>query len=206
MSIQRKIKHVVELSGGVIFESIILPYMKVQKGKCFIDIGANIGIHTVRIGKEGIDVYAFEPSPKTYGILCKNIKDFPNIEPFNYALGDKNTEGLFYVHEQSKSGFDGLHNVYKKKDVKEIKVKVRTLDSFDFKNIGLIKIDTEGNEYNILKGAFKTLKKEKPHLIIEVHSPVYKNTKIITSLLSVLGYNVKHVHEKGRNQLFIIAD
>ena len=48
-------------------------------------------------------------------------------------------------------------------------VAVRTLDSHDFDNVGLIKIDTQGHELRVLKGAIETLKKNKPVVVFEIN-------------------------------------
>lgn len=183
------------------YEFQLAPFMKVPDGTCFIDIGAHIGLHTLTMARQNIPVYAFEPSPKTYKKLTENTRMLPKITTLNYALGHKNTEATLYIHG---SGFDSLRNIYGK-NIKEINVTVKTLDSLNIAQIGLIKIDTEGNEYNILKGAMKTLKREKPRLIIELHSPIYQNKQLITQLLSTLGYKrFRQLH--SASQLFMIVD
>jgi len=190
------------------YESVILPYMEVANDGCFVDVGAHIGIHTTRLALKGIDVYAFEPNPIVHKLLHKNVEKLPNVKVFDCALGDRAKEAVFYIHkEQPSSGFGSLHNIYARKNIQEIKVKVRTLDSFNLKNVSLIKVDTEGNEFNVLKGSIKTLRRHKPRLILEVHEPLHKWVRLITHLLSELGYeNIKHVCKADRDQLFIIAD
>lgn len=207
-SMRQRIKFLAKSSKEKEYESVILPYMEVTNGGAFIDVGAHIGVHTKRMALKGIDVYAFEPNPVVSEILHKNVEDLPNVEVFDCALGDRNTKAKFYIHkEQPASGFGSLHNIYNRENVEEIVVKVRTLDSFNFENVGLIKVDTEGNEFNVLKGVIRTLREQKPRLILEVHEPMHKWVRLITNLLSELGYhNIKHVCKADRDQLFIIAD
>ena len=189
------------------YESVILSYMEVADGGCFVDVGAHIGIHTKRMALKGISVYAFEPNPIVYKTLCKKVEGLPNVKVFECALGDRATEAVFYIHgEQPASGFGSLHNIYDRKNVDKIRVQVKTLDSFSFENVGLIKVDTEGNEFNILKGSVETLRKQKPRLILEVHEPLYENARLITNLLLGLGYKkVEHVCKANRDQFFIVA-
>ena len=207
-SIRHKLAFVAKSSREKDYESEILPYMEVSNEKCFIDVGAHVGKHTKRMAIKGTTVYAFEPNPNVFGILRGNVKDFSNIEVFKIALGERRAEAVFYIYkEHPTSAFGSLYNLYGRKNVEEIVVNVRTLDSFAFHNVGLIKIDTEGCEYIILKGAIKTLRRERPRLILEMHSPLYLNTRLITHLLSSLGYkNIKHVCKANRDQFFIVAD
>lgn len=207
-SIRRKMVSVAKSSKEKEYESVILPYMIVTDGGCFVDVGAHVGIHTKRMGLKGIPVYAFEPNPIACKILRKNVADFPNIKVFECALGDRTTEAVFYIHrEQPASGFGSLHNIYDRKNVEQNFVKVRTLDSFNFDNVSLVKVDTEGGEFNVLKGAIRTLRRQKPRLILEIHEPLHKWARLITNLLSQLGYkNIKHVCKADRDQFFIIAD
>jgi len=214
--LKRKLPHTNTLSrsANTEYEPETALFFQVEKGKCFLDVGANVGIYTKQLALRGVPVYAFEPSPKTFEILRQNTRGLPNVKVFSYALGDKNAEISFYVHEQSNSGYDGLYNeqqlvstVYGNKDVKKIKVRVRTLDSFHFKNVGLIKIDTEGYEYPILTGAIQTLKKQKPKLIIEIHEPIWKNDILIMNLLRKIGYkNLTRVWWSSHKKYHIIGE
>jgi FkbM family methyltransferase len=207
-SIRNTLASVAKSSHEKDYEGVILPYMNVSKGKCFVDVGAHVGKHTKKMALKGIIVYAFEPNPNVFEILRENVKDFPNVKVFKIALGDRRAEAVFYIYKENpSSGFGSLYNLYERKNVEELVVNVRTLDSFAFHNVGLIKVDTEGAEYNILKGAIKTLRRETPRLILEIHSPLYLNMRLITSLLSCLGYeNIKQVCKANRDQIFIVAD
>ncbi len=152
-------------------ETSFLKQLGKNKEKLVIfDVGANIGkysLECVRFVKNS-EIYAFEPSKKTFETLKNNLKNFKGIHLHNIGFGRKNkTEILFY--NEKNSGLASLHNrnlehmniLFNKKE----KVKIETVDSFCKKNsikeIDLLKIDVEGNELNVLKGAKNMLKQKK---------------------------------------------
>lgn len=111
---------------------------------------------------------AFEPIPNQYELLKKKFGDKATIYP--YALGDENSETTFN-HVLSNPTYSGLRKrTYKGPEhIQEIKVQVRQLDQIISTEIpiGVIKIDVEGGEYDVLRGGMKTLKKWRPYLIFE---------------------------------------
>jgi len=163
-------------------ETYLESFMTTEKS--FVDVGANVGLHTLSMAKKGAFVYAFEPSPNALKTLYKLAEFFDNIKVFPYALGSK--EGLvkFYLRDKSETDSMFFSNDY----TSACEVKMKTLDSFNLKNIGTIKIDTEGFELHVLKGAVETLKREKPRLILEIHNPLFDNETNIKRFLMSLGY------------------
>jgi len=135
-----------------------------------IDIGCFHGDILTLMMKYAPDArhIAFEPIPQQYNYLKEKFGDQADIYPF--ALGDENTETTFN-HVVSNPTYSGLRKrKYKgKEDIKEIKVQVRQLDEVISSEtpIRLMKIDVEGGEYDVLRGAMKTLKKWRPYLIFE---------------------------------------
>ena len=149
-----------------------------------LDVGAHFG-ETIKLFLKNLNIkkiYSFEASPKNFKVLKKNIskKNFSNVEIFNFGLGDKNSKN--YINqtiESSSSTINQLNNQskYFKKKLKIlnlrknknyydiIPIKIYTLNSFienkNIKKIDLLKIDTEGYEFNVLKGASLILKKIK---------------------------------------------
>ncbi|MFZ1677561.1 MAG: FkbM family methyltransferase [Saprospiraceae bacterium] len=111
---------------------------------------------------------AFEPIPNQYNYLKQKFGNKATIYPF--ALGDENTETTFN-HVVSNPTYSGLKKrAYKgEENIIEIKVQVRQLDNVISGEIpiGVIKIDVEGGEYDVLRGGMKTLKKWRPYLIFE---------------------------------------
>ena len=141
------------------------------RGEVAIDIGAHIGSYTLRLAKRFTNVIAFEPNPFNRHILSLNVhlNSATNIQVEDAAVSEHNGVSSFFLHR----GADGTGSLnehhYGFKYDKMIQVKTRTLDSFDFSRIDLLKIDAEGNELQILKGGSGTIEKTKPILAIEVH-------------------------------------
>ncbi len=130
------------------------------------------------------------------------INNLDNIIVLNCALSDKNSYKKFYLSQ------DSAHSSFYSNEKSYIKVKTMKLDDvikklkIDYKDISLIKIDVEGHEYFVLKGANKTLKKSKPFILIEIWKDnTYKDR--IFNLLNKNGFFlVKRFTSFGENYLF----
>jgi FkbM family methyltransferase len=138
----------------------------VKPGTTVIDAGAHIGVHTVTLarlaGTRG-RVYAFEPQRKIYRELVFNLRlnGIENAVPLRYALG--HTSGVTEM-DRTDPNNEGATSVGTGGD----RVELRTLDSFGFRNVSLIKIDVEHFEDNVLEGAQLTIARYKPVLMIEI--------------------------------------
>ena len=107
-------------------------------------------------------IYAFEPAPATFTALQHNVRDYPNIKIFNYGLGDENKKASMVLTGVSIGSYVGEGNT---------PIEIKTLDSFNLR-ADFLKIDTEGYEANILKGAAETIKKYKPSIVMSAyHKP-----------------------------------
>ncbi len=134
-----------------------------EDGDIFIDVGANIGWYSLLVSvaiPKSVKVYSFEPEPFNYDFLLRNItlNEAQNIVPVKKALGDKEGVVNFYLYPNSNRG---RHTVLPLYNYKVIQVPITTLDKFSasegIERVKLIKIDVEGFEYMVLKGALKTL-------------------------------------------------
>jgi len=166
-----------------------------EKEMNVVDIGASIGVYTVlaseKVGGEG-KVVAIEPEPKNYRQLIKNIKmnNFQNVILARLALSDYCGSGKLYLHS-----FGDPSLVFKEDKNSYIKVKVKTLDNLleelDLKRIDIIKIDAEGSEIPILKGAEKTLKAN-PNIKIIVAAEHYPSEiEEVCQFLNDRGFKTK---------------
>jgi hypothetical protein len=137
-----------------------------------IDIGAHVGISVLDWSDKFKMVYAFEPMLDHYKCLETNTENLNNVKLFNCAISDeeKTMHGAYRTSKNSGS-FQILDSVYqqpKKKTPRQIyEIESKRLDNFEFLNVGLIKIDVEGWELEVLKGAVNTINKFKPVLLIE---------------------------------------
>ena len=144
-----------------------------RKGN-FIDIGANIGWHSLIIAKnfKQVKVYAFEPIKKTYEFLKQNIKlnTIKNINTFNFGFFNKNKKILFYTYKEG-SGNSSLRNLSNRKSVIRQTAHVKIFDHFIKKKklkVDFIKCDVEGAELFVFLGAKKVLLKDKPIVFCEM--------------------------------------
>lgn len=157
-----------------------------QEDDCVIDVGNNIGCHSIPYSTivENGTVYCFEPCELANDRFIKNceLNDVKNIELFKELLSDKEEDLPFNIDEQNFN--KGVGRVdYNSSNFEHAK----TLDSFLNElegNIRLLKIDVEGHELNVLKGAQKLLKKYKPYIFIEYNREKWK----VAELKKVIPY------------------
>ncbi len=143
-----------------------------KPGDCFVDIGANIGLMTIFashcVGKTG-KVLAFEAHPETYGLLKYNleINKIENTETFAFALGDEN--GTAFIYDNWDINRGGASLVIKNEASEGHEIQVRKLDELISPETKpkVMKIDVEGFEMQVLKGAKETIAATKPILIVE---------------------------------------
>lgn len=146
-----------------------------KTGDIVCDVGANIGVLSLTAAKivgDSGKVFAFEPAQKIYEVLSYNItlNDFNNIVPENVALGSRNEESVIYAEDNVNRGASSMVKPYLSGTAQ--KIKVQTLDEYLLTNriahLNLLKIDVEGWEIEVLKGAQKLLSgKNAPVVIIE---------------------------------------
>lgn len=190
-----------EYNEGIILDLIEF-YSK--KDYDFIDIGANIGLHSLAAASvnSNIEVYSFEPEPNNFSDFINNItlNQFKTIRPFMIGLGDVIRNEKLYVNEAWNKGKHSLVNQFP--TTSEITIPISTLDTFE-KNITssnlFIKIDVEGYEKQVIEGAVNILKRtENCVLSIELIEGNNTNSEcqnIIDKLMSL-----------GFEELYILKD
>jgi len=179
---------------------------EVREGTAAMDIGANIGYVTLimaeLVGPSG-RVYAFEPEPRSFKILSKNIEvNGYSSFVFPYQMGISNISGVSKFYVSNKSNLSGMIAVKHSKSV--IDIAVTTLDDF-MKDKGcpdFIKMDIEGHEVEALQGMYNTLRNtESPvKILIEVHQLSYSENHSLEKQLKRLigiGFNAKYVVSAG---------
>ncbi len=157
-------------------------YHKSYFDKCALDIGANIGNHSIYFSKFFLKVIGFEPHPRTFKILSLNTLENKNIKVLNLAIS--NTSNTAYISENPLNM--GGSRLVNNSNQKGFEVSVKRIDEIidNKSNIGLIKIDTEGFELNVLKGAKETILESKPFIIFEQQVDDFTNdtSKVIEQL------------------------
>ena len=151
----RKYKHGIDLRLVNLQREYNTHKINLNTKDCIIDIGANIGEFGLFWLKKGHNVIAFEPETLEFDALKQNLPDC-NVYPI--GLWKKDDTLKFY--HKNESGDSSLFEVDDFNSCSEINVK--TLDSFDIKDpIGLIKIESEGAEPEIIEGGKLTIKRSK---------------------------------------------
>ena len=167
----------------------------VMKPRTFGDIGAFVGFYSflLKSWDMDVDIIMFEPDPINFDCICQTIRKtgMGKIKCLPYGVSDKDGEGMFAVDrvrgatgtlEDPKLAFTARHN-----DVLPSQVPVRriTIDSMRTheRPIDLMKIDVEGHEESVIKGAEQTLVQDSPVVFECFHAD-----KPIVSRLHDLGY------------------
>ena len=163
-----------QLKKEVIFHNQYNASEENIRGRIVLDVGANVGVFSVFAASLGADkVYAFEPVPGTYDILCRHIKanGYDNvIVPIDAALGA--AEGTSAAHFDAPG--DPTATVAPMITARQQKeVEVTTVDAFVADNmverVDFIKIDSEGSEAEILKGAKSTIERFHPVIAMSAY-------------------------------------
>lgn len=145
---------------------IIKKYVK--PATIVIDIGAHIGTHTFTmaksVGSDGL-VISFEPQKKIYSELVMNLKEngYTNVLPIRRAIGDSNKIVSLSDPQVGNEGgrFIGFGSSSETAEM-------ITLDSLKLNSVSFIKIDVENLEEQVLDGAFKTIMRNRPFMLIEI--------------------------------------
>ena len=156
------------LARGLGWEMGFIPIINtyVKPGTVAIDIGAHIGTHTINMAKAVQDgmIISFEPQQKIFRELVLNLKlnNISNVIPARVALGNHN--GMVKINTIGSPNNEGgsfISNVGEP-------VRIMKLDDLHLENVSFIKIDAENTEEAVLDGAFNTIARNKPALLIEI--------------------------------------
>ena len=142
----------------------------VKNGSIVIDVGANLGIHTLVlsncVGERG-RVFAYEPVPSLYQRLQANLElnHITNVTARNYGLGDQPGMGCFHLYP------DRFNIGHARVDPEgSASIRLSSIDD-DLAGIdgqvSLIKIDVEGYELAVINGAQRTLERHRPAIVLE---------------------------------------
>ena len=151
----------------------------VSRRSTVIDIGANIGLHSIyfaNLAQEGC-VLALEPNLDTFDLLRRNVDGKTNIVPLNLAISDSG--GVVEFFHASDSAYSSLMDTKRTTIAKTAKVPCMTVDdlvaALKIANVDLVKIDVEGFEYDVLKGMTKTISAFHPVIFCEIYKGTGSN-------------------------------
>jgi FkbM family methyltransferase len=216
-------------SGALIYyqgysESEVAEFVKnfLKKGMVFYDIGAHIGEYTLLaaylVGPTG-EVHAFEPNSEIFQLLARNVKmnKFSNVKLNNYIVCDQDGEGELEIYRDpslSSLKIEGKPPRLCRRELQKIiKVPSVCLDSYWAKSrrkIDLVKVDVEGAEFLVFKGARKIMelpKDEAPVWIFEYRRENYARFGCscgdILDFFKMHGYEILVCPKKGKKECFM---
>lgn len=145
-------------------------------GGAMLDVGANIGNHSVFLARHFDVVHAVEPSPRTFGVLLMNASLASNIQCHQIAASDRNGLAAFRL-ETVNVGYSRIVDAPPGDNT--IQVRCWKLDDYfqEVKDIRLVKIDVEGHEAQAIKGMEGILRKCSPVVVFEQHFSAFKDGK-----------------------------
>ena len=139
----------------------------------FVDVGANIGLFTIAFSRFFDRTLAIEANPQTFAILQANttLRDLGNVKCLCLAASDSAKSSTLFVPNDGNLGHATM-SLNQHRSSKKISIECRPLDQIVDENgggipIGLIKIDVEGHELEVLKGARNTLLRDRPIVLFE---------------------------------------
>lgn len=155
-----------------------------------IDVGANIGLWSVPLSKVFRQVISFEPVNSNFECLRRNVESLSNVTIYKQGLSDR--DGTLSIQIPEKADNCGAYSIIDFKGYEdsliEEEIQVRTLDSFEL-TPNLVKIDTQGFEEFVIRGAMKTLMTSRPVIVTECEEKIQNSS--IYQLLSSFGYKIK---------------
>ena len=176
-------------------EDLVIEWCKdnIKDTEKFIDIGAHIGTYAWSVAPYCKEVIAFEPTRHNYNMMCANIalaNLSHKIQTHNIGLSSEDTYLTFHERD-SDGGTNGFDTPYLGKGNTQ-RIQVKQLDSFIIEDIGLIKIDVEGHELEVLKGAIRTIQMNGfPPILFECWDiPELKEP--LWNFLNSMGYNISN--------------
>lgn len=126
-----------------------------------VDVGANVGLWARPLTKVFNHVISFEPLEQVYSCLERNVAGL-NIEIHKHALGSVNDK-VEMVYDAENTGSSYVS------EIGQGSIDIKRLDDLDLPKFGLLKIDCEGHELEVIKGGEQTILKYKPIIVVEQH-------------------------------------
>ena len=154
-----------------------------KKFNHIVDVGAWCGTWTLSMQQYAKNIHCYEPNNLHYGCLARNITPYSHVDSYNQAVG--NEDGFVKLTEESAT--QNTRVLLEKGETK-----INKLDSLGYKDIDFIKIDVEGLEMEVLKGAARILENVE-YLMIELNgnSERYGSSKKdIKEHLKSLGFKI----------------
>jgi|TARA_B100001971_G_scaffold129762_1_gene119790 FkbM family methyltransferase len=174
--------------------NLLWSFVKQQKLRTVIDIGAWWGPWTLLWSSRAKTIEAFEPNPDMLSDLKQTTNKLNNCTVYNTALGD--TTGKVSMQYETHSGTCHI------KDYNG-SISLRTLDSYNFQDVDIIKIDVEGFEIPVLNGAKQTIVSQQPWIQIEANHSGKRYGRAKIDIINLLhSWGMKRVKKKWPDHIW----
>jgi FkbM family methyltransferase len=174
----------------------------VAPGGTAIDVGANRGVFAYAFSRIADRVEAFEPNPDCAAFAGRMLGARARVHAL--ALGDASSRAVLVV-PVSEEG-EALHlggslgrGACGHEATVHFEVEVRTLDSYRFEDVRVVKVDVEGSELAVLEGGRQTILRDRPALIVELLTGAHADPVAVTEqICASFGYAAKLVTIDGK--------
>lgn len=177
-----------------------------EKGRTFIDVGANVGEYTLKLAPRFDRVIAFEPNSQAHDVLKEEIEKnhIGNVVLYRLALSKRGGFQAFNIFENSvhtSRVMDSETNINAGQTIARVAFPTAKLDSFSYRSVDFIKIDVEGMEDEVVKGGLLTICQHRPIMLIEIHAPLNED-KIRRMLRGFRFEVIRHPHYKPTDRYY----
>lgn len=161
----------------------------IPEGGTVIDAGASLGDHAMTyaklVGPKGT-VLAFEPNPLAFKALRINLSGYPQVDAINEALFDQAGNGSLAIHPNAGASYISEMAPHREP------VRLSVLDDFNLARLDFIHLDCEGCEHRAITGAWKSIKRCRPAMVIEINHACLKRYGLqesdMRALIDHIGY------------------
>lgn len=172
-------------------EVALVPFLA-DRRRLALDIGANKGVYTYALLEHGCAVHAFEPNPKMFRILEGWARGRAVLH--SAALGAEPGRAELMIPKTS-SGYSNQGgslstDMIAGRAFGAVEVEVKTLDALGLADVGFMKIDVEGFELEVLRGARSMLARDRPVLLIEMEER-HTRKPLLSMIDEVRGYGYR---------------
>jgi len=165
-----------------------------DKDSLYIDVGTNIGYHILGVHKNtNCKCLGFEPHPKHFAVASYNCQNYNDIALINAAISDTSDDITLTDFDETVIQNYGEVKIPDNDELPTITTPSIVLDNLSLSGCTLIKIDVEGNEMRVLRGAEKTIDKFKPVILYEAMD------------VDVWAECVSFMKQKGYKQYWVIS-
>jgi FkbM family methyltransferase len=186
-----------------------LSVIPTDRRNCILDVGANIGTHSLAFAKHFAEVHAFEPNPTVFAKLLANLRLNPGLDVSAHMVGlaDISSDLDFYLTEKPNLGM-GTFSTEDQYDVPLIKVGTARVERGDDflkgrlrHKVDAVKIDVQGLEPEVLLGMRDLLADSRPYVWFEVTPPTLTKFRDRAALADYFPYKVElSMFGNGRGQ------